>query len=99
MKDLTIKYSDLQTAIKLSTEINRELDNSYKIANDLKKYLSSAKWSGETKITFEAYLSLIVQYHKDLIDIMLEHEKAVRNLKESIDDYNYSPEVSEIKGL
>lgn len=99
MADLKINYATLQTAMKLAREINSELDHSYKVANDLKRYLSSAKWKGQTKDAFEAYIALIIQYHADLIDIMTDHETVVKNLKQSIDDYHNTSEVSAIKGL
>ena len=55
MADLKIKYKDLETAIKLSKEINQELTNSYQTVTRLKSYLQSAKWSGKTKVAFESY--------------------------------------------
>ena len=97
MADLKIKYKDLETAIQLSKEINQELTNSYQTVTQLKSYLQSAKWSGKTKVAFESYI--IHKYHKDLRSIMEEHEKAVTSLKNSIDSYNGSSEVSSIKGL
>lgn len=99
MAELKIKYADLVTAIQLSKEISTELEKSCETADKLKSYLISAKWSGQTKRTFSEYLSLITQYHEDLIDIMKEHKKAVENLKERVDSYNNSSEVSSIKGL
>ena len=36
MADLKIKYKDLETAIKLSKEINQELTNSYQTVTRLK---------------------------------------------------------------
>lgn len=99
MSDLKIHYSELGNAIQLSKEINKELEQSLKTANELRSYLASAKWNGKTKDAFEAYLSLIRQYHDDLIDIMKDHEKALKNLKKTVDEYNSSSEVSSIKGL
>lgn len=99
MSDLKIHYSELGNAIQLSKDINKELEQSLKSSNELKNYLASAKWNGKTKDTFEAYLSLIRQYHDDLIDIMKDHEKALNNLKKKVDEYNSSSEVSSIKGL
>ena len=99
MSDLKIHYSELGNAIQLSKDINKELEQSLKTSNELKIYLASAKWNGKTKDTFEAYLSLIRQYHDDLIDIMKDHEKALNNLKKKVDEYNSSSEVSSIKGL
>lgn len=99
MSDLKIHYSELGNAIQLSKDINKELEQSLKTSNELKNYLASAKWNGKTKDTFEAYLSLIRQYHDDLIDIMKDHEKALNNLKKKVDEYNSSSEVSSIKGL
>ena len=99
MSDLKIHYSELGNDIQLSKDINKELEQSLKSSNELKNYLASAKWNGKTKDTFEAYLSLIRQYHDDLIDIMKDHEKALNNLKKKVDEYNSSSEVSSIKGL
>ncbi len=99
MADLKIKYSDLEKAIQLSKEINQELTSSYQTVTQLKTYLQSAAWSGQTKVAFEAYLSIIHKYHNDLREIMKEHEKAVTGLKKSIDNYNNSAEVASIKGL
>ena len=99
MSDLKIHYSELGNAIQLSKDINKELEQSLKSSNELKNYLASAKWNGKTKDTFEAYLSLIRQYHDDLIDIMKDHEKALNNLKKKVDEYNSSSELSSIKGL
>ncbi|MGT2743029.1 WXG100 family type VII secretion target [Streptococcus plurextorum] len=99
MADLKIKYADLEKAIQLSNDIHSELKTSYQTASDLKKYLASAKWQGMTKDAFEAYLALMTQYHKDLIAIMADHAKAVKGLKQSIDDYNNSSEVRSITGL
>ena len=79
--------------------IKEDKKNPKKSSNELKNYLASAKWNGKTKDTFEAYLSLIRQYHDDLIDIMKDHEKALNNLKKKVDEYNSSSEVSSIKGL
>lgn len=99
MSDLKIHYSELEKAIQLSQEINKELEQSLQTSNELRNYLTSAKWKGKTKDAFEAYLSLIKQYHHDLVDIMEDHEKALKNLKKTIDEYNSSSEVSSIKGL
>lgn len=99
MSDLNIHYSELGTAIQLSKDITKELEQSLKTANELKRYLASAKWSGKTKDAFEAYLALIKQYHDDLSAIMVDHEKALDNLKKTVDEYNNSSEVASIKGL
>ena len=96
MADLKIKYSDLERAIQLSKEINQELTSSYQTVTQLKTYLQSAAWSGQTKVAFEAYLNIIHKYHNDLREIMKE---AVTGLKKSIDNYNNSAEVASIKGL
>lgn len=97
--DLKIVYSDLQTAIQLSKDIRKEIGTSYQTVTQLRNYLESAAWSGQTKEAFQVYLALIHQYHKDLKDIMKEHEEVVTNLKKTIDDYNSSAEVGSIKGL
>lgn len=99
MADLKIKYKDLETAIQLSKDINKELTSSYQTVTQLKNYLQSTKWSGQTKVAFESYLDIVHKYHKDLRTIMEEHEKAVTSLKKSIDSYNSSSEVASIKGL
>ena len=99
MADLKINYADLQTAIQLSNEISNELNTSYQTVTRFKTYLEGAAWSGETKDSFQVYLALIHQYHKDLKDIMKDHKTVVNDLKKTIDDYNQCAEVGSIKGL
>ncbi|MBF0780476.1 MULTISPECIES: WXG100 family type VII secretion target [unclassified Granulicatella] len=99
MADIKIKAFELDRAITLSQDINKELAHSEQTVYSLKKYLASASWSGKTKESFTAYLELIYQYHKELIEIMKEHEKVIQNLRKTIDDYNDSSEVASIKGL
>lgn len=98
MAELKIIYAELETALQLSKDINKELASSYQTVGELRSYLESAAWSGQTKNAFMTYLNLIYQYHNDLIGIMKEHETAVTSLKQSIDDYNSSSEVASIRG-
>lgn len=99
MKNLNVNYSNLEKVISLSKEIDDEIESSYKVAKELEKYLKSAKWSGKTKISFEASIGIIVKYHKDLKDIVNKHTKAVVSLKSSIDNFNNTQEVFKIKRL
>lgn len=99
MADLKVSYADLESAIQLSQEINNELASSYQTVGDLKAYLESAKWSGQTRNAFLTYLNLISSYHADLMAIMQSHEAAVKSLKASVDAYNGSAEVGTIRGL
>lgn len=99
MAELKIKYEELEKALQLSKEINQELTTSYQTVTQLKVFLQSAAWSGDTKVAFEAYLKIVHKYHKDLRDIMNSHEKAIASLKKSIDDYGNSAEVTALKGV
>lgn len=98
MAELKVTYSELETALQLSKDINKELASSYQTVGELRSYLEGVMWSGQTKNAFMTYLNLIYQYHNDLIGIMTEHETAVTSLKQSIDDYNSSSEVASIRG-
>ena len=99
MAELKINYSDLETAIHLSKDISDEINESYQTVSELKSFLETARWSGQTKLSFQAYLDLIHQYHNDLKGIMKDHQTAVQDLKTSIDEYNNSSEVASIKEL
>lgn len=99
MAELKVSYGELGTAIQLSQEITKELASSYQTVSELKNYLNSAGWSGQTRNAFLTYIDLIHQYHSDLLAIMESHNSALSGLKTSVDEYNSSSEVATIKGF
>lgn len=99
MADLKISHSELSKAIQLSKEIEKELTNSYDTVAQLRSYLGSVAWSGQTKDAFLTYLDIIFKYHHDLNQIMTKHREAVESLERSVNEYNSSSEVGTIKGL
>ncbi|MDY6062621.1 MAG: WXG100 family type VII secretion target [Erysipelotrichaceae bacterium] len=99
MAELIIKKNELEKAIDLSDKIYNHLSDALTEANEMKAFLEQAKWSGKTRDAFYTYLSLIVQYHEELNGIMDEHAKVLKRLKESIEQYQSSDMVNNIRGL
>ena len=99
MADLEINKNKLGKAIKLSGNIKNDLSDAYEEAQALGVFLKNAKWKGRTKDAFQTYIEIIIKYHGDLNDIMVEHEKVIEGLWQKIEDYRNSEFVNRIKGL
>ncbi|PEA53787.1 hypothetical protein CON64_16260 [Bacillus pseudomycoides] len=99
MGKVEIIDSDLQQAIQYSKAIQDALRTSYDKSNDLKSYVKSAKWSGSTRGSFEAYLDLITQYHKDMNNIMEKHTKALENLNKYMQNFEETADVRKVRSL
>ncbi|MDM5191268.1 DUF5081 family protein [Bacillus hominis] len=84
MGKVEIIDSDLQQAVQYSKAIQEALRTSYDKSNDLKSYVKSAKWSGSTRGSFEAYLDLITQYHKDMNKIVPHQQYQLHILSKMI---------------
>lgn len=99
MADLIIKDNELEKAVILADRIYLKLNDALIEANKMKRFLEQSKWKGKTRDAFYVYLSLIIQYHEDLNNIMQEHARVIKDLKDNIEKFKTSDLYTSIKGL
>lgn len=96
---IEILGESLEQASKGADDLKNSVKTSLDLTKKLKSYVGGAKWSGETRDAFEAYLDIIVQYHEDLYAATKLQTTAFNHLKENIAAFDSQPEAAKVRSL
>ena len=98
-QDVEIDGSKLNEAIVQTKAIKKSLDNAIASAEGFASKVSGAEWSGSTKDEFQAFLDLIIQYHKDVCEAADKNVESLENLKKDMDQMMNEAIVNEVEGI
>lgn len=99
MSKIEILGAELEQANKGAEELKKSIKASLDTTKELKKYVSSAKWSGDTRDAFVAYLDIISQYHSDLYAATKLQTAAFKHLEENISAFDNQTDAAKVRSL